>query len=93
MDETDFVNMLTEMDSADNTNIYVEYANHILNNTIANIKDQREFLQCVKTIEECYNDLAKNKMYNKVVGSYETTDIKTFEKLTKETVKIVPKED
>ena len=93
MDEVDFINMVKDMDLADNTKIYEEYANHILNDTIANVKDFNEFQQCINTISECYNDLEKNRLYTKVVDTLENNDIKSFEKIKKDTVKIVPKED
>ena len=93
MDEIDFINMVKDMDLADNTKVYEEFANHILKDTIANIKDYNEFLQCMNTISECYNDLEKDRLYSKVVDSLENNDIKSFEKIKKDTVKIVPKED
>ena len=93
MDEVDFINMAKDMDLADNTQIYQEYANCIINKTMANVKDNNEFQQCIATLQECYSDLEKNRLYSKVVDTLENNDIKSFEKIKKDTVKIVPKED
>lgn len=93
MDEVDFINMAKDMDLADNTQIYQEYANCIINQTMANVKDNNEFQQCIATLQECYSDLEKNRLYSKVVDTLENNDIKSFEKIKKDTVKIVPKED
>ena len=93
MDEVDFINMTKDMDLADNAKIYEEYAYHIINETMANVKDNNEFQQCIVTLLECYSDLEKNRLYSKVVDTLENNDIKSFEKIKKDTVKIVPKED
>ena len=93
MDEVDFINMTKDMDLADNAKIYEEYAYHIINKTMANVKDNNEFQQCIVTLLECYSDLEKNRLYSKVVDTLENNDIKSFEKIKKDTVKIVPKED
>ena len=51
MDEVDFINMAKDMDLADNTQIYQEYANSIINQTMANVKDNNEFQQCIATLQ------------------------------------------
>ena len=93
MDETDFDLITKQMDDANKSKLYTELASKILNNTIANIKDNTEFEQCMNTINECYNDLSSRKLYNKALNSNELDDIKKFENIKKDNVKIMSKED
>lgn len=93
MDEQDFLEMAKKLDFANGTNMYVEFAEKILNYTICNIKDNSEFIQCLDTIVNCYLEISNTKLYNKAIISRSKEDIKNFENIRKKNVRIMSKED
>lgn len=93
MDQEDFLEICQKLDDANGTNVYVSRAKEILESKFVNTKDELEFEQCLKTIEQCINELSQIKLYNRAMDSNREEDIKNFESLRKENVKIVSKED
>lgn len=93
MDEEDFLDIAKRLDSANNTNSYLEFAEKILYHTICNVKDTSEFNQCLDTIVSCYLEISNTKLYNKAITSRSEEDIKNFENIRKKNVRIMSKED
>lgn len=93
MDEEDFLEICKKLDNANSSNEYVAKAKEILESKFVNTKDEVEFEQCIKTIEQCIKELSQTKLYNRAIDSSNTEDIKNFESLRKENVRIVSKEE
>lgn len=92
MDQEDFLTICQNLDLANGKEMYVKCAKEILANQLVNTKDNLEFEQCLKAIEQCINELSQAKLYNRAIDSKTDEDIKNFESLRKENVKIVSKE-
>lgn len=93
MDKEDFLEIAKKLDFANNTTTYEKFAEHILDNTISNIKDTSEFNQCLNTIVSCYSEISNTKLYNKAISSRSNEDIKNFENIRRKNVRIMSKED
>ncbi len=93
MDEEDFIAIAKKLNEANNTNVYIDFATDIMKNVISNIKDDKEFKDCLNTIIECKKDLEGTRFFNKAISSRDIEDIKNFENIRKETVKIMSKEE
>ena len=93
MDEEDFMEISKKLDEANNSLAYSSFAREILEKVISNIKDDDEFMQCLDTINDCKKDLSGTRFYNKAISSRNIEDIKNFETIRKEHVKIMSKEE
>lgn len=93
MDNQDFLMICRNLDNAYNTQNYLDYANNLLSKTLVNLKDNDEFEQCLKTLRDCYNDLYSIRKRNDAQQSLDINDIQNFEKIKKNSVKIISKED
>ena len=93
MDEEDFMEISKKLDEANNSLAYSTFAREILEKVISNIKDDDEFMQCLDTINDCKKDLSGTRFYNKAISSRNIEDIKNFETIRKEHVKIMSKEE
>ena len=93
MDEEDFMEISKKLDEANNSLAYSTFAKEILEKVISNIKDDNEFMQCLDTINDCKIDLSGTRFYNKAISSRNIEDIKNFETIRKENVKIMSKEE
>ena len=93
MDEEDFMEISKKLDEANNSLAYSTFAREILEKVISNIKDDNEFMQCLDTINDCKKDLSGTRFYNKAISSRNIEDIKNFETIRKEHVKIMSKEE
>ena len=93
MDDEDFLEIGKKLDFANNTNVYLKFAEHIINETICNIKDSSEFNQCLDTIISCYAEIYNTRLYNKAITSRTDEDIKNYEDVRKKNVRILTKED
>lgn len=93
MDEVDFYEIAKQLDVANDTTRYTEFANRIVNNVLIDRKDNDEFIQCLNTLLDCLKDLNDIRSYNKAISSKDDEDIKTFETIRKQNVKIMSKED
>lgn len=93
MDEQDFLNIAKSLDLPNETNDYYVFAKRILDNKMINLNDSDEFEQCLNTIQKCWSDLSKTRLYNKALSSGNIEDIQKFESLRKENVKVMSKEE
>ena len=93
MDEVDFYELAKQLDVANDTTRYTEFATRIVNNVLIDRKDNDEFIQCLNTLLDCLKDLNDIRSYNKAISSKDDEDIKTFETIRKQNVKIMSKED
>ncbi len=93
MDQEDFLNLCQKLDEANGNELYTKLAKEILANRLVNTKDNIEFEQCLKTIDQCMKELSEKKLYIRAIDSKTEEDIKNFEIIRKENVKIVSKED
>ncbi len=94
MDNDDFISIMKHLDEINTSSSYEKYAHKILNEVIANSKEDKEFQDCLKTIMKCEQDVSKTRLYNRAINSVDYEDIKKFENIRKKNVTIVKsKED
>lgn len=93
MDEVDFYDLAKQLDVANDTTRYSDFAKRIVENVLIDKKDKDEFTQCLNTVLNCLKDLNDIRSYNKAISSKNNEDIKSFEAIRKQNVKIMSKED
>lgn len=93
MDEDDFLHICEKLDFANGTNVYKKFAEELLANQFIDVKNNLEYEQCLKAIDQCDKELSQAKLFNRAIDSQNVDDIKKFESSKKNYVKIVSKED
>ena len=82
-----------KLDEANGVTKYTDLAKTIFEDSLVNPKDLVEFEQCMKTIMECQTDLSRIRLYNKALETNDIDDIRNFENVRKDHVKILPREE
>lgn len=93
MDHDDFLEIAKKLDEANGVTKYTDLAKTIFEDSLVNPKDLVEFEQCMKTIMECQTDLSRIRLYNKALETNDIDDIRNFENVRKDHVKILPREE
>ena len=93
MDHDDFLEIAKKLDEANGVTKYTDLAKTIFDDSLVNPKDLVEFEQCMKTILECQTDLSRIRLYNKALETNDIDDIRNFENVRKDHVKILPREE
>lgn len=93
MDDVDFHDIAKNLDVANQTTKYSEFAKHIFNDALTTEADKAHFFDCLQTVLNCIKDLNDIRTYNKAITTKNDEDIKKFEEIRRQNVKILPKED